>query len=687
MTRILVGRSVTDLQTDELDKKLILTIQYVCNADGIKIPWDKVGAIMGEGISDGAVIQHLAKLRQRMVSQNLSTPPPLRRGGGYAIQTSSGGNLGSSSSRLTKNVKKATGASSSVASKKNGEDFDTDEASVSGAELKKNRSRQVRQDSKGKRRNSKAKKDGDDEEESFSGRIEGKRKHQRGETGCTPSKGQAKEDAKTSKPAVRPRKSAIKYGEISESDSDEDSEVRNSEDDEHNVIKEEFVAARATFLRSESSYEESSEERNESLRSLNPKKAMRNSSSKIVVLQIGNSERARNLLENVDYMSGNETDSDSEDEEEQEEMEDDTSQEVINANVATTSSSQMVNVQAGYGTVGFDQPSRAGLRPIGNNFNNAMAVTQIPEATEHDVVHHSAYYPLKLLNSAPSIGQGVNLYAESSSVAGAHGISQHFPDQSFNDHSFMGSGIAPSSNIQGGVYEFASHDVACRDFDGKADGQNFSDHSQISSGYGVHRYSAAGFDAAPSNSLCVPAPNGSGYNMQNNLNRIEDEYGNQYITGLGRQHANGENSSSLHCDVTCTVNANCYSLEMSSQSVSSNHYQNQNVSVGDDLSHEPFFPATQQQMLSPSTYGAAQQASDGSISNEPWSAASTGTVSYDLSPLDHTNLESSQAHSASQGHEETQAEEGLENGDEYSMMDTFDFHSFEANFGNENGFT
>ena len=37
---------------------------------------------MGEGITGGAVIQHMAKLRTRMVEQNLPVPPPLRRGGG-----------------------------------------------------------------------------------------------------------------------------------------------------------------------------------------------------------------------------------------------------------------------------------------------------------------------------------------------------------------------------------------------------------------------------------------------------------------------------------------------------------------------------------------------------------------------------------------------------------------------------
>jgi len=89
-----------------LDKKLLLTIQSVCNSENVKIPWDKVAAIMGEHISDGAVIQHLAKLRQRMVAQKLEVPPPLRRGAGVIVSTAfSGGGSGRSKSAPSKTAK------------------------------------------------------------------------------------------------------------------------------------------------------------------------------------------------------------------------------------------------------------------------------------------------------------------------------------------------------------------------------------------------------------------------------------------------------------------------------------------------------------------------------------------------------------------------------------------------------
>jgi hypothetical protein len=70
---------------DSLDKYLMLAIQSVCNNRGIKIPWDLVADTMGPPITEGAVVQHLAKLRQRMEDSGQPVPPPLRRGGAVPI--------------------------------------------------------------------------------------------------------------------------------------------------------------------------------------------------------------------------------------------------------------------------------------------------------------------------------------------------------------------------------------------------------------------------------------------------------------------------------------------------------------------------------------------------------------------------------------------------------------------------
>ncbi|KAL8806883.1 MAG: hypothetical protein Q9182_001012 [Xanthomendoza sp. 2 TL-2023] len=64
-----------------MDKKLLLTLQWACNIKGVKIPWEIVATEMGPTITAGAVIQHLAKFRQRMVAQGAEVPPALSRGG------------------------------------------------------------------------------------------------------------------------------------------------------------------------------------------------------------------------------------------------------------------------------------------------------------------------------------------------------------------------------------------------------------------------------------------------------------------------------------------------------------------------------------------------------------------------------------------------------------------------------
>ena len=57
---------LTDALIDDMDKKLLLSIQSECNAQGVNIPWNNIAAIVGPTITGSAVIQHLAKLRIRM---------------------------------------------------------------------------------------------------------------------------------------------------------------------------------------------------------------------------------------------------------------------------------------------------------------------------------------------------------------------------------------------------------------------------------------------------------------------------------------------------------------------------------------------------------------------------------------------------------------------------------------------
>ncbi|KAF5004576.1 hypothetical protein F66182_16025, partial [Fusarium sp. NRRL 66182] len=75
---------------DDLDELLLLTIQSISNKEGIRLPWAEIAKSMGNNVSEGAIVQHLAKLRARRVEKKKQVPPALRRGGGYigAFKTS-----------------------------------------------------------------------------------------------------------------------------------------------------------------------------------------------------------------------------------------------------------------------------------------------------------------------------------------------------------------------------------------------------------------------------------------------------------------------------------------------------------------------------------------------------------------------------------------------------------------------
>ena len=50
---------------DELDKLLLLNVQFACNDAGMRIPWNAVAELMGDNFSKGAIEQHLSKVSKR----------------------------------------------------------------------------------------------------------------------------------------------------------------------------------------------------------------------------------------------------------------------------------------------------------------------------------------------------------------------------------------------------------------------------------------------------------------------------------------------------------------------------------------------------------------------------------------------------------------------------------------------
>ncbi|KAI9665259.1 MAG: hypothetical protein M1829_005797 [Trizodia sp. TS-e1964] len=67
------------------DRQLLIVIQYVCNESAIKIPWDRAAEVLSDlvdgTITEGAIVQHLAKLRLRLDEEGAKITPPLRKGG------------------------------------------------------------------------------------------------------------------------------------------------------------------------------------------------------------------------------------------------------------------------------------------------------------------------------------------------------------------------------------------------------------------------------------------------------------------------------------------------------------------------------------------------------------------------------------------------------------------------------
>ena len=113
-------------ETENLDELLLLVVQSVCNNHGIRIPWDKVAETLGHHATEGAIVQHLAKLRTRRIAAGKDVPPPLRRGGngpGTASGTAgTTGNAGTGSATTA-----ITGSKAKSSRKRKAEEVDSDE--------------------------------------------------------------------------------------------------------------------------------------------------------------------------------------------------------------------------------------------------------------------------------------------------------------------------------------------------------------------------------------------------------------------------------------------------------------------------------------------------------------------------------------------------------------------------------
>jgi hypothetical protein len=85
---------VLTISIEELDTLLLLTVQSACNLTGVKVPWEKVAELMGPKFTEGAIVQHLSKLRIRREAAGQRVPPPLRRSVTAAAAAAGGGGKG-----------------------------------------------------------------------------------------------------------------------------------------------------------------------------------------------------------------------------------------------------------------------------------------------------------------------------------------------------------------------------------------------------------------------------------------------------------------------------------------------------------------------------------------------------------------------------------------------------------------
>lgn len=299
-----------------MDKKLLLAIQSVCNTDGIRLPWDKVGELMGDRITDGAVIQHLAKIRQRMVSQGLDVPPPLRRGGGSIISTTRSGSATVNRKAVSKKAKPKKGSESLSTIDENDEDdedFSVNKESDSGEEISYTQSRRGSNKSDANARYSVIKNEHSEDDEADSSYEIGAKRRRKWDTAPALKDGREKQknlkvySRKKLKPNTPAKAksnwqaqshSFLKDVDDSVNIADEQPNPEATENDESELTQnqDQYLAAGASFLELDESDTSPEPE-------VQPDNNQFSRRSGVTVLKFKNSERARSILRELETVN------------------------------------------------------------------------------------------------------------------------------------------------------------------------------------------------------------------------------------------------------------------------------------------------------------------------------------------------------------------------------------------------
>jgi len=291
------------------DQRLLLAIQFACNQAGLRLPFTAAGVLVGPSVTEGAIVQHLAKLRARLLEAGESVPPLLKRGGGYGPAA---GPSNSSKSAKAKGKAKVAGKSLKAATESDSDDdegYEDDNAKDAKGKGKE-KARPKGKKPQSKPRSTKAvaiKKESEDEDGSaLSAKARGKRP--RNVSGDDSEYGQGKKLAKVDSGGFltirRGKPGSDDGGEDEDEEMQEDWEEFESEgeDDDDLDTAQKTVAAGAPFLEQDSEHESEY-----SATWFQPQ-------SQVARLKIGHGREAKKLLQNLGYVDPQEYGSEADEE-------------------------------------------------------------------------------------------------------------------------------------------------------------------------------------------------------------------------------------------------------------------------------------------------------------------------------------------------------------------------------------
>jgi len=275
----------------------------------VRLPFGAAGALVGPSVTEGAIVQHLAKLRARLVEAGESVPPLLKRGGGY---TNASGPSNPTKTAKAKGKAKVAGKSLRAGTESNSDDDEGCEDSNTKDAKGKGKGKAM---PKGKKPQSKPKstkditikKESEDENGSgLSAKARGKRPRSVLEDDSDYGQGKklAKMDGGGTLTARRTEPGSDDGGEEEDGDMQEQWEEFESEDEEDEDLEmaQKTVAAGAPFLEQDSEHDSEY-----SATWFKPQ-------TQVAKLRIGHSREAKKLLRNLGYVNPQEDESEAEDE-------------------------------------------------------------------------------------------------------------------------------------------------------------------------------------------------------------------------------------------------------------------------------------------------------------------------------------------------------------------------------------